>query len=229
MSQWDDTQITGKLKEGGNKITRIYQIGRKNKKTHKIVVLETDTPLQPLIQIGQTGTKYRLEPYKNKPMFCNNCKHWGHHSSKCKNKTRCNNCGGTHKGKCLRTHPKCAQCLGPHLPKSPACQTTFRELNIINEMELRQINYNTARKLHKLDKQQLSSIVGSNNINPNQLTKIGNEITLEINKALTVLEKVINLIHKSNHKETKGIHKTLLNAKSQFQNLLTVNDPIRNG
>ncbi|KAL3854053.1 hypothetical protein ACJMK2_013335 [Sinanodonta woodiana] len=226
MPQWDDTQITGKLKEGGNKITKIYQIGSKNKKTHKIVVLETDTTLQPLIQIGQTGTKYRLEPYKNKPRFC---KHWGHHSSKCKNKTRCNNCVGTHKSKCLRTHPKCAQCLGPHLPKSPACQATVRELSIINEMELRQINYNTARKLHKLDKQQHSNIVGSNNKNPNQLTKIGNEITLEINKALTVLEKVINLIHQSNHKETKCIHKTLLNAKSQFQNLITVNDPIRNG
>ncbi|KAL3856531.1 hypothetical protein ACJMK2_011277 [Sinanodonta woodiana] len=214
-------QISGKLKEGGNKITKIYQIRGKNiKNPHKIIVLETDTPLQPLIQIGQAGTKYRLEPNKNKPIFCHNCKHWGHYSSKCKNKIRCNNCGGgggTHKGKCLRAQPKCAQCLGPHLPKSLACQATVREINIINEMEIQQIDYKTAMKKHKLIKQQHPSIIGSNNENSKHTTKIGNEITLEISKALIVLEKVITLIHQSNHKETKGIHKTLLNAKNQFQ------------
>ncbi|KAL3866694.1 hypothetical protein ACJMK2_043975 [Sinanodonta woodiana] len=90
MSLWDNAKLTQKLAEGGNKINTVYQIGNK---THKISVIESDTPLKPLIQIGTTGTRYWLEQYKNKPRFCSNCKHWGHYSSKCRNQAHCNYCG----------------------------------------------------------------------------------------------------------------------------------------
>ncbi|KAL3852909.1 hypothetical protein ACJMK2_016515 [Sinanodonta woodiana] len=152
MSLWDNTKLTEKLTEGGDKISKVYQIGKKGNKTHKISVVLSDAPLKPLMQIGTSGTRYSLEQYKNKPRLCSNCKHWGHYSTKCRRQTQCNNCGGKHKGVCKRLKPECAQCHGPHRPKSPTCPATIREYKIITEMELRQIDYKTARKNNKLTK-----------------------------------------------------------------------------
>jgi hypothetical protein len=93
-------------------------------------------------------------------------------------------------------------------------------------MEENQIDYKTARKNFKIKKINPQG----NKINNNKpKSNIGDEIALELHKVINVIEKTITLIQASKSKQTNGLQQTLNKAKTQFQDLIAVNDPIRNG
>ena len=221
--------ISQKLQESGHRIIRNYQIGSYYNRHQKTIVLESDKPLSTPIKLGTRGPSIPLEQYKNKPRFCANCKHWGHYKSKCKYQSRCNNCGGSHRGKCRRNTPKCAQCLGNHLPTSPQCPATIREQNIIKSMNELNITYYQAKRNSQTHR------TGSNKTNQNKKpisnthTKKGTRLFKELNKFITDLDKVIDPKDTQTSELKLEFQRSLNHVKTQFFNLITINEPNKNG
>ncbi|KAL3871258.1 hypothetical protein ACJMK2_039265 [Sinanodonta woodiana] len=221
--------ISDKLKECGHKINRNYPIGNTYNKKHLNIVLETDTPLSTPIQLGKRGPSIKLNPYINKPRFCTNCKYWGHYRSKCKFQSRCNKCGGTHRDECRRKTHKCIHCFGNHTPISPQCPATIRENNIINIMNNENLSYYQAKIKYRTNHTKTKQITQENKPIKVTQSKKGTRIYKELSKLVTEIDKMIDQTDIQNPNLKIELQRSLYHAKTQFFNLITINEPNQNG
>ena len=221
--------VSDKLKESGHRIKRNYQIGNMYNRTRKNIVLETDTPLSTPIKLGTRGPSIHLKPYINKPRFCTNCQHWGHYKTKCKFQSRCYKCGGTHRNECKRQTLKCIHCFGTHSPSSPQCPATIREKNITDIMNSKNLSYSQA-KIHYRCHPPETTITTQENTPISVIhRKKGTRIFKELNKLVTKLDEMIDRTDNQNPTLKVELHRSLHHVKLQFFNLITINEPNKNG
>jgi hypothetical protein len=111
-------------------------------KLHSSVLLsfktkqEADQVIKTGLLIGAVQTRCAAYRDTQPTSQCNACQGYGHHSTICRKKVRCQLCAGDHNtrlhtcttcqttGKpCSHTVFKCANCQGPHRANTPTCQT----------------------------------------------------------------------------------------------------------
>lgn len=97
---------------------------------------EADRAIKHGLLIGAVQTRCAAYRDTQPNSQCNSCQGYGHHSTVCRKKARCQLCAGDHNtrqhicptcqttGKpCSHTVLKCANCQEPHRANSPTCQT----------------------------------------------------------------------------------------------------------
>lgn len=142
------------------------------------------------------------KPKRSKITQCYNCQMFGHGSSRCKVKTYCANCAGSHKTiDCKSSIVKCANCKGPHKSMSPDCPSRSTYLEVKQRTQPKKIarpvikhfNNSTQYSTHfpnSLNQQTATQINNWGNVqSPNQNNDLS---SLEELKTLTV-ELITNL------------------------------------
>ncbi|KAL3854051.1 hypothetical protein ACJMK2_013333 [Sinanodonta woodiana] len=214
----------------GTNITNNYPLKTKAHTNKILIILESSKPLTSPIKIGKNGPSHKLEPYITKPRFCSNCKHWGHYTSKCKHKRRCNKCGGHHTGQCRRNTYKCVNCKGPHPPAAMQCPAAIRENDIIRIMNQNyldcysaNIQYNKTRSINS--SQERGKNITTRAVNLHK----GNKTIKELEKLTNQIGKVIDQTENKNPNLKINVQRSLNHFKTQFFDLITLNNPIPNG
>ena len=100
---------------------------------------------------------YRVVPvdmYVPNPLRCFNCQRFGHHENNCSEDTGsvCENCGADdhahHTSQC-KNPTKCINCGKDHSPKSNICEVWLKEKAIMKLKVTNNISYLEAKKLHE--------------------------------------------------------------------------------
>ena len=100
---------------------------------------------------------YRVVPvdvYVPNPLRCFNCQRFGHHENNCSEDpgSVCENCGADghshHTSQC-KNPTKCINCVKDHLPKSNTCEVWLKEKAIMKIKVTNNISYLEAEKLHE--------------------------------------------------------------------------------
>ncbi|KAL3853879.1 hypothetical protein ACJMK2_013178 [Sinanodonta woodiana] len=137
-------EITDELKYQGAMISKAYRMKSNHEHTSNKILLEFTEKAPLLVQFD--GYIQIIMDYKNQVRFCSKCKAWGHYTRNCKNKMRCENCGGSHNDNCTFIGLKCANCRGPHNPKYKECSYYIKEKETIKLMDEQHLSYHEAKQ-----------------------------------------------------------------------------------
>lgn len=121
----------------------VLSICRLGKSESVKVVFSTDT-LPEYVTVGYT--RYKLQPYIEKPRQCWKCGRFGHVRTACTKEVRCTRCGGAHdRMKCEADDPRCTNCGKAHDSTSRQCPTYQREKKIYQYKSEAKVGYATAK------------------------------------------------------------------------------------
>lgn len=132
LDRMDTSILKKKLVDLGLKCIDVKLVFRKNQNVENIIYVvyfeQKSITLSELKQkyfsVDHIRIKWNYQTARgNKITQCYNCQMFGHGSSRCKVKTFCANCAGTHKtAECTtKDNVKCANCHGDHRAMSPDC------------------------------------------------------------------------------------------------------------
>lgn len=132
----------------------VISISRLGKSESVKVVFSTDT-LPEYVTVGYT--RFKLQPYIEKPRQCWKCGRFGHVQTACTNDVRCTRCGGAHdRMKCEAADLLCTNCGKAHDSTSHLCPVYQREKKIYQYKSEAKVGYTTAKAALLSSKEKVS-------------------------------------------------------------------------
>ena len=172
-----ETEIVDYLKEQGVTACKRFTI----KKDHETV--ETNTLLLTFNTVNVPKSLkifYRIVPvdvYVPNPLRCFNCQRFGHHESNCPVDIgsvceKCGTGGHDHHTSSCKNKPKCVNCGKEHLSRSNTCEIWKKEKEIMKIKATKNVTYLEAKKLFETQSSELdfSKIVQSLSSKPETKT-----------------------------------------------------------
>ena len=172
-----ETEIVDYLKEQGVTACTRFTI----KKDHETV--ETNTLLLTFNTVDVPKSLkifYRIVPvdmYVPNPLRCFNCQRFGHHESNCPVDIgsvceKCGTGGHDHHTSSCKNKPKCVNCGKEHLSRSNTCEIWKKEKEIMKIKATKNVTYLEAKKLFETQSSELdfSKIVQSLSSKPETKT-----------------------------------------------------------
>ena len=120
--------------------------------------------------------RFRVRPFKHRPLQCFKCFGYGHPSKRCTRDQICASCSfPNHEGEC--TNPLfCVNCKGNHSASSRECEVFKNETEAIEKSHIEHISIGQAKRL-LFGKSHYSYVVKSGNSNINEQPKKTNPVS----------------------------------------------------
>ena len=156
--------------------------------------------------------------YVPNPLRCFNCQRFGHHENNCSEDpgSVCENCGADghahHTSQC-KNPTKCIYCGKDHLPKSNTCEVWLKEKAIMKLKVTNNISYLEAKKLHENKPETTFSKIVQSNARP-EMKHASTQYKVK-DCTITTSTKVIEPKVKSTSKSPSGSQSSQPSSGSQ--------------